>query len=116
MFIQGNGKLSRVQYLNHLELPICAQVILQVLTVFSCSLKDMSSQGKEARDQRDVLRFIYQTTAKGQGKSFQDWKQSWRLCLQESCDVQANSTEGNPVWACVFVKLFWFDFFSNTLG
>lgn len=63
----------------------------------------MSHQGKDARDQRDVLRFIYQTTAKGQGKSFQDWKQSWRLCLQESSDVQANSKEGNPVWVSVCV-------------
>ena len=51
-------------------------------------------QYTERRDRRDVLRFIYQTTSKGRGKSYQDWVQSWRQCQQESLGVQANSTEG----------------------
>lgn len=55
---------------------------------------DSSKDFRESRDHRDVLRFIYQTTAKGRGKSFPDWMQSWRSCLQESSGVQANSTEG----------------------
>ena len=48
----------------------------------------------QSRDHRDILRFMYQTTAKGQGKSFQDWMQSWRQCKQHSVGVDANSPEG----------------------
>ena len=76
----------------------------------TCTFEAMShgSDARATRDHRDVLRFIYQTTAKGQGKSFQDWKQSWRLCLQESSSVQANSLEGTLfsnyyVWVCLLM-------------
>ena len=49
---------------------------------------------RNTRDQRDQLRFMYQTTAKGRGKSYQDWVQSWRQCRQYSVGVDANCLEG----------------------
>ena len=49
---------------------------------------------RQTREARDTLRFIYQTTAKGQGKSYQDWMASWKQCRTLSVGVQANSLEG----------------------
>ena len=46
------------------------------------------------RDQRDILRFMYQTSAKGSGKSYQDWMSAWRQCKTLSASVNANSMEG----------------------
>lgn len=52
---------------------------------------DSSSQ---TREQRDLLRFMYQTSCKGCGKSYQDWIQAWKQCRLLSVNVTANSLEG----------------------
>lgn len=55
---------------------------------------------RQPRDHRDLLRFMFQTSVKGQGKSFQDWLGTWRLSLRNSEHVQANSLEGVLVPVC----------------
>ena len=45
-------------------------------------------------DTRDLLRFMYQTSSKGRGKSFQDWQEEWKQCMLLSKTVLANSKEG----------------------
>ena len=52
-----------------------------------------SGEARE-RDPRDVLRFLYQTGAKGHGKSYQQWFESWKQCMLLSRGVTANSMEG----------------------
>ena len=49
---------------------------------------------KQSRDNRDLLRFIYQTTAKGHGKGFPDWLASWKQCRLASVNCDANCLEG----------------------
>ena len=49
---------------------------------------------KCSRENRDLLRFMFQTTAKGGGKGFQDWLESWKQCKQASVNCDANSEEG----------------------
>ncbi len=48
-----------------------------------------------AQEHRDLLRFMYQTSAKGRGKSFQTWNDQWKSCMARSQHVQANSVEGD---------------------
>ena len=80
-------------------------VSLLCLALLYVSCQSMASQSHQSsgknesaqaisRDQRDILRFMYQTTAKGKGKTYQDWVQSWRQCKQLSVGVDANATEG----------------------
>lgn len=56
------------------------------------------AQPKDRYEPRDLLRFIYQTTAKGRGKGFADWQEEWKQCAKLSKHVQANSKEGNLPW------------------
>lgn len=49
---------------------------------------------RQTRDQREILRFMYQTSAKGNGKGYQDWLNAWRQCKSFSVNVNANSLEG----------------------
>ena len=49
---------------------------------------------KQSRENRDLLRFIYQTTAKGHGKGFPDWLTSWKQCRVASVNCDANCLEG----------------------
>ena len=56
--------------------------------------QSQSSNDRQTRDQRDILRFMYQTSAKGKGKGYQDWLNSWRQCRATSVNVMANSLEG----------------------
>ena len=53
-----------------------------------------AANDRQTRDQRDILRFMYQTQAKGQGKGYQDWLNSWRQCRTNSVNITANSAEG----------------------
>lgn len=56
------------------------------------------AQPKDRYEPRDLLRFVYQTTAKGRGKGFADWQEEWKQCAKLSKHVQANSKEGNLPW------------------
>lgn len=49
---------------------------------------------KQSRENRDLLRFIYQTTAKGHGKGFPDWLTSWKQCRVASVNCDASCLEG----------------------
>ena len=53
-----------------------------------------NSAASHAQEHRDLLRFMYQTSAKGRGKSFQTWNDQWKACMARSQHVQANSVEG----------------------
>eukprot|EP00435_Cladocopium_sp_Y103_P039154 s2367_g10.t1 len=50
---------------------------------------------KQSRNNRDLLRFMYQTTAKGKGKGFPDWLASWKQCRLASVNCDANYLEGH---------------------
>jgi len=54
------------------------------------------------RDTRDLLRFLYQASSKGRGKSFQQWQEEWKQCMILSKGVLANSREG------FLASIFWF--------
>lgn len=54
-----------------------------------------NQSASHAQEHRDLLRFMYQTSAKGRGKSFQTWNDQWKSCMARSQHVQANSVEGN---------------------
>ena len=65
----------------------------------------MSGRGahqNETRDRepRDLLRFMFQTSAKGKGKSFQHWQEDWKQCMLLSKGVNANSKEGFLAESC----------------
>ena len=48
----------------------------------------------QGREYRDLLRFFYQTSQKGKGKSYQDWYEAWKQAMQLSTSVAANALEG----------------------
>ena len=68
------------------------------------------SNSGEARDRdpRDVLRFLYQTGAKGHGKSYQQWFEAWKQCMLLSRGVTANSREGALTATSHFKKIITF--------
>lgn len=66
-----------------------------LLLVVTLAMPPASKQPMSQDDKRELLRFMYQTTAKGNGKSFQDWLAAWRQCMSLSSRVSANSLEGH---------------------
>eukprot|EP00438_Fugacium_kawagutii_P031804 Skav203275 [mRNA] locus=scaffold324:69997:74020:- [translate_table: standard] len=46
--------------------------------------KSQSAKPFSQDDKRELLRFMYQTSAKGTGKSYQDWLAEWRRCMAHS--------------------------------
>lgn len=46
------------------------------------------------REHRDLLRFMYQVTAKGGGKSYHQWSEEWKGAMTRSRTVHANACEG----------------------
>ena len=46
------------------------------------------------RDHRDLLRFMYQTSAKGKGKTYHQWSEEWKSSMAKSRTVHANALEG----------------------
>ena len=58
------------------------------------SHQHMGKGGASDRQGRDLLRFMYQTSAKGGGKSYQEWVAQWKNCMDRSKSVDANFYEG----------------------
>ena len=50
---------------------------------------------QQTRDHRDILRFMYQVSAKGRGKTFQEWTRQWREARRMSERTMANAKEGH---------------------
>ena len=49
---------------------------------------------QQTRDHRDILRFMYQVSAKGKGKSFPEWTRQWREARRASERCKSNAREG----------------------
>ena len=97
-----------------------------LLLVVTLAMQPASKQPMSQDDKRELLRFMYQTTAKGNGKSFQDWLAAWRQCMSLSSRVSANSLEGHSdssrfssrFWTVVVFSKVWcnnFAFVSATI-
>ena len=57
---------------------------------------------QQTRDHRGILRFMYQVSAKGRGKTFQEWTRQWREARRMSERTMANAKEGHwqtSVWS-----------------